>query len=130
MSSPATSSSSRGGRAETRLTDLARAGFVDLTAARSDVDELAERLGVPGATVLGAFGRVVGSPDEALHALCRLAERAPDEVSALFADPAAARRVALVLGASTGLADFLLRRPDALAVLLVPLSAPQPPEAV
>jgi hypothetical protein len=45
MSSPATSSSSRGGRAETRLTDLARAGFVDLTAARSDADELAERLG-------------------------------------------------------------------------------------
>ncbi|GAA4744016.1 bifunctional [glutamine synthetase] adenylyltransferase/[glutamine synthetase]-adenylyl-L-tyrosine phosphorylase [Amnibacterium soli] len=130
MSSPATSSSSRGGRAETRLTDLARAGFVDLTAARADADELAGRLGIAGPAVLDAFGRTVGAPDEALHMLCRLAEKAPEEVGALFADPGAARRVALVLGASTGLADFLLRRPDALAALLVPLGGPQSPESL
>ena len=83
MSSPATSSSSEDGARrgrqqaadELRLSDLARAGFVDLTAARADIEELAERLGTPQALVLHAFDRPVGAPDESLHALCRLAER-------------------------------------------------------
>jgi glutamate-ammonia-ligase adenylyltransferase len=138
MSWPATSSSSegaapqgqRGSRGDLRLTELARAGFVDLTAARADIDELTGRLDVPTAAVLHAFGRPVGAPDEALRTLCRLAERDPAAVGALLADPAAARRTALVLGASTGLADFLMRRPEALAVLQAPISGPPSPETL
>lgn len=115
---------------ELRLADLARAGFLDLAAARADIEDLAGRLARPREVVLRAFDRPVGAPDEALHALCRLAERDAPVVAALFADPAAARRLVLVLGASTGLADFLIRRPAALAALRVPLAAPQPPEAL
>ena len=138
MSSPATSSSSeRGAPArgrdtgdDLRLTELARAGFLDLTAARADIERLAERLGLGGATVLHAFGRPVGSPDEALLSMCRLADRDAAAVAALFEDQGAARRLALVLGASSGVADFLLRRPEALAVLREPLAGPQAPDAL
>ncbi|RIX28097.1 bifunctional [glutamine synthetase] adenylyltransferase/[glutamine synthetase]-adenylyl-L-tyrosine phosphorylase [Amnibacterium setariae] len=142
MSSPATSSSSdaapprrdRTGRAiggdELRLTDLARAGFSDLTCARAAIEDLADRVGLPRTTVLAAFDRPVGAPDEALQALDRLVEKAPEAVGALLAEPAAARRTALVLGASSGIADFLLRRPDALEVLQQAVPGPQAPEAL
>lgn len=138
MSSPATSSSSDGSarrgcreaRGELRLADLARAGFVDLTAARADIADLAERLDLDSSEVLHAFDRPVGSPDEALRALCRLAGRDSVSVGALLAEPTAARRTAMVLGASSGLADFLIRRPEALSVLRTPLAIPLSPEAL
>ena len=62
--------------------------------------------------------------------MCRLAERDPAALAALLAEPGAARRLALVLGASAGLADFLLRRPEALPVLGEPLAGPQGQEAL
>ncbi|MGN6443873.1 bifunctional [glutamine synthetase] adenylyltransferase/[glutamine synthetase]-adenylyl-L-tyrosine phosphorylase [Amnibacterium sp.] len=138
MSSPATSSSSdrgavppgRRGGGELRLTELARAGFLDLTGARSDIEALASRSGIAATAVLGAFDRPVGAPDEALHALRRLADRDETGVAAVFQEPGAARRLVLVLGASSGLADFLIRRPEALGSLLQPMAAPPGPEAL
>ncbi|MCU1530216.1 MAG: bifunctional [glutamine synthetase] adenylyltransferase/[glutamine synthetase]-adenylyl-L-tyrosine, partial [Frondihabitans sp.] len=73
-------------------------------------------------------------PDGALVRLARIIERAPDAVSALLASTTAPSKAAsapsvtetderpgdrlmLVLGASEGLAQFLLRRPEALDVL-------------
>ncbi|MBW4042328.1 MAG: bifunctional [glutamine synthetase] adenylyltransferase/[glutamine synthetase]-adenylyl-L-tyrosine phosphorylase [Acidobacteria bacterium] len=142
MSSPATSSSSepadrrpagagsQDGAGELRLTDLARAGFLDLTGARAGIETLSTLLDTSRAVVLRAFDRPVGAPDEALRTLCRLAERDATDVAALFAEPAAARRLALVLGGSAGIADFLLRCPDALPALRTPMSSPQSPEAL
>uniref|UniRef100_UPI0035CC91CD bifunctional [glutamine synthetase] adenylyltransferase/[glutamine synthetase]-adenylyl-L-tyrosine phosphorylase n=1 Tax=uncultured Amnibacterium sp. TaxID=1631851 RepID=UPI0035CC91CD len=147
MSSPATSSSSepaaprgsardlaRRGSADDsggiRLADLARAGFLDLTAARAGLDDVAAAVGLDRQTVLRAFERPVGSPDDALRSLCRLAERDAGRVAALLADVGAAVRLALVLGASSGIADFLLRRPEALEALAAPMPGPPSPSAL
>ncbi len=126
MSSPATSSSSdEPADAPFRLVELARAGFTDLTAARDDLDALAAACGVDRALLLGAFDGRVGHPDEALGALRRMAGRDPARLAAVLRDPGARRRLVLVVGASSGLAEFLHRRPEALPLLTEPLTAPR-----
>ena len=125
MSSRATSSSSEA--EDLRLSDLARAGFSDLSGARRGLEELSTLTGRAPLVLLGAFDRPVGQPDEALTWLCRIAERSPEQLSRLLEAPGAARRIASVTGASSGLAEFLLRRPEALEVLLEGVPAPVPP---
>lgn len=129
MSSPATSSSSElaGG---VGLGGLARAGFLDLAAARDRLMELVARLGVGTGTVLSCFDRTVGAPNEALAALCRIAERDAGRLRAVLGDPVAGRRLALVLGASSALGDFLVRHPEATAVLDGPMPSPRGPDAL
>ncbi|MFD1722967.1 bifunctional [glutamine synthetase] adenylyltransferase/[glutamine synthetase]-adenylyl-L-tyrosine phosphorylase [Amnibacterium endophyticum] len=133
MSSPATSSSSeRAPRGQDdagglRLALLARAGFGDLGAARRGLLDLAALTDRDAGRMLDAFERPVGQPDEALAALLLLAEPDAASLRPVLDAPAAARRLALVLGASGGLADFLARRPDALEVLLETLSSPPQP---
>ncbi|TPW70856.1 bifunctional [glutamine synthetase] adenylyltransferase/[glutamine synthetase]-adenylyl-L-tyrosine phosphorylase [Schumannella sp. 10F1B-5-1] len=98
------------------LSELARLGFSELSAAGAAVVELPEDL-------LPLFA-AAADPDLALRSLVRLQEKAPDAVAGVVADPDAAERLMRVVGASEGLAEFLLRRPAALDALLDPLRRP------
>ena len=95
---------------------LARAGFDDLDRAATSLESLATATGVDEDRLLDAFAQA-GDPDEALAAARRLEERAPHELTPVLADGASAERMARLLGASKGFADFLLRHPAELAVL-------------
>lgn len=102
---------------------LARAGFDDLDRAAASLESLAVTTGVDEDRLLAAFSHA-GDPDESLAAVRRLVERAPHEVTAVLAQDASAERMARLLGASKGFADFLLRHPAELAVLE---QVPMPP---
>jgi glutamate-ammonia-ligase adenylyltransferase len=97
------------------LTALAKAGFVNLDEARAGLDEL-EAGGGPDATTAVALFTRVADPDAALARLIALRLRHPDEVFRVVSDPGALERLLLVLGASSGLAEFLMRAPHALHV--------------
>ncbi len=99
-------------RPPSMLTELARLGFAELSAARDALTGLEEHL--------EAFG-AAADPDRALRLLVRLREQHPDALRPVIADPAWAARLIRVLGASEGLGDFLRRRPAELTVLREPL---------
>jgi glutamate-ammonia-ligase adenylyltransferase len=103
-------------RHQTTLTDLARLGFADLELSRQRLAEFDER-------VVPCFS-TAADPDQALLALSRLLEQAPAELDAVLAEPSATARLIRVLGASLGLADFLLRRPSELEAIVAPINAP------
>ena len=132
MSSPPTSSSSdrRAPAGALRLTDLARAGFDDLSGAAERLRALAARTGTDAPALLALFERPVADPDEALTGLERLLEKAPERVAAAVADAGFGHRLVAVLGASSGLTDFLVRHPDEAGVLEHPIAAPPTAEAL
>ncbi len=101
-------------RPPSTLSELARLGFAELSAARAAIGDLDEHL--------EAFG-AAADPDRALRLLVRLREQHPDALRPVLADPAWAARVIRLLGASEGLGEFLRRRPQELAALRIPLDA-------
>ncbi|NTW38677.1 MAG: bifunctional [glutamine synthetase] adenylyltransferase/[glutamine synthetase]-adenylyl-L-tyrosine phosphorylase [Cellulomonadaceae bacterium] len=116
-------------RAGSLRAHLTRTGFVDPTRA---VDLLADAdlvalVGTHDETsgLLDALS-AVASPDEALTALCRLAaatvgtEHAGSLREALLTSGALRQRLLAVFGASSALADHLVRHPDDLAALAEP----------
>src|SRR3954451_9547661 len=103
-------------RATTTLTELARLGFADLDAAGAGLAS------VPRERV--ELFALVADPDQALRLLRGLIESAPDAVAPLLADEDASLRLLRVLGASSGLADFLAHHPEQLKVLRAPLRGP------
>lgn len=113
-------------RSATALSDLARLGFADLRASRDALDELIDREPLVESYLPAISGSA--DPDQALARLGRLIERAPDETreflgaeslpSPTRSDERPGDRLMLVLGASEGLADFLVRRPASLRALL------------
>src|SRR4051812_2829197 len=106
-------------RATTTLTELARLGFADLDAAGA-------RLAAVPRDRVGLFA-LVADPAQALRLLRALIESAPDAVAPLLADEDASLRLFRVLGASSGLADFLAHHPEQLSVLRTPLRGPRAP---
>jgi glutamate-ammonia-ligase adenylyltransferase len=112
-------------RSATALTDLARYGFADLRASRDLLDELIEREPLT-AEFLSSVSHSA-DPDRALVRFSRLVDRDPEAVKALLQAPTdpgetptterPGDRLMLVLGASEGLASFLVRRPDSLSAL-------------
>lgn len=106
-------------RATTTLTELARLGFADLDAAGAGLAE------VPQERV--ALFALVADPDQALRLLRGLTESDPDAVAPLLANADAALRLLRVLGASSGLGDFLAHHPEQLALLRKPLPGPGKP---
>lgn len=79
--------------------------------------------------VLPLFSRAA-DPDDALRHLVALRERDAGAVEAVLADEDAARRLIEVLGASAGLAAFLIRHPSELAVFASPMTQPWRAEEV
>jgi glutamate-ammonia-ligase adenylyltransferase len=98
------------------LTALAKAGFVGLSDARARLQELASLGGLAPESALDLVVDVA-DPDAALERMLALAHRRPDEAAAMYSDRTALHRLFRVLGASSGLAEFLARRPEALRVL-------------
>jgi glutamate-ammonia-ligase adenylyltransferase len=108
---------------------LARAGFDDLDGSSTALDRLSRATGIETERLLTAFGHAA-DPDEALAAVERLHDRAPAEVSGVLAHDAAAERMARLLGASRGFAEFLQRHPAELAAFgQVPMPPPTVDEA-
>lgn len=108
-------------REPTTLTDLARLGFAELDQATRLLDELsAER---PIDPILPLFANAA-DPDQALRMLRSLLRRAPAETAALLDEEPGAQRLIRLLGASAGLAEFFLRRPEELSALAGVISGP------
>ncbi|MEJ3403232.1 bifunctional [glutamine synthetase] adenylyltransferase/[glutamine synthetase]-adenylyl-L-tyrosine phosphorylase [Rathayibacter sp. YIM 133350] len=104
------------------LTELARTGFTDLAAADADLTEFGEATGFDPRALLPVFARTA-SPDDALGAAIALARRAPEATRALLGDANAATRLLGLVGASLGLREFFLRRPDELRALAHPITS-------
>ncbi len=120
------------GRTRTSRSEMARLGFAELSESLERIAGLEARFGpdvrVP-VTDAPALWESTADPDGALRLLERLLERAPDELRPVLADPAATERLVRLLGASTGLGEFLHRRPTEIALLLEPVAAPWSQEA-
>jgi len=97
------------------LTDLARVGFVDLSSAR----ELLVTNGFDP-----QWFRVAASADNAVRWLSRLAESNRNLLDGVLAVTEHRTALIRVLGVSDGLAEFLVRKPDALDRVLPPQSLP------
>ena len=124
-------------REQSILTDLARIGFTELDPAVVLLAELDELLagkidgvesGIVSTVQLLPLFAHAADADGALRFLTMLARQSPAETVALLSDVSAADRLVRVLGASAGLADFLLRHPEELSVLALPFSRPLAPE--
>ena len=107
------------------LSELARLGFSRLGEARDRLAELA--VSTPAVEALLPSFAACPDPDAALLHLDRLIDRDRPTVESLLADGFGPRLV-VVLGASSGLADFLVRRPAESEALRTSLTQP-PSEA-
>ncbi len=90
--------------------NLARLGFQDTDVAAGRLAEL----GPPASSVVAILG-LTADPDQALDALLRLADVAPDRevlIQALADDEGTAMRLLSVLGMSEALGDHLVRHPE------------------
>ncbi|SMH37819.1 glutamate-ammonia-ligase adenylyltransferase [Rathayibacter oskolensis] len=92
------------------LSDFARLGFAELGEAGARLAEAEELAGRSLDHLDPAFARAA-DPDAALRALIDLLRSHRDRMDVVLDDDAALTRLLLVLGASSGLADFLHRRP-------------------
>ncbi|MHC2187339.1 glutamate-ammonia-ligase adenylyltransferase [Rathayibacter agropyri] len=105
---------------ERSLRDIARLGFAALGETGARLAEAEELAGRDLESVLPAFD-TVADPDAALSALIGLLRQHRVRMDDVLADDEALTRLLLVIGASSGLADFLQRRPDEIASLLEPV---------
>ncbi|ROQ06656.1 glutamate-ammonia-ligase adenylyltransferase [Rathayibacter sp. PhB93] len=105
---------------ERTLSEVARLGFAALGETGARLAEAEELAGRSLESVVPAFA-TVADPDAALGALLDLLRSHRGRMDAVLADDAAITRLLLVLGASSGLADFLQRRPDELIGFLDPV---------
>lgn len=103
---------------------LRRAGVLEPSTAVAHVESLERSVGLneQEAERLASY---MADPDAGLAAAVRLAEAASsagalDDVSSVLADEESATTLAIVLGASLGLADFLVRHPEQVGVLSTP----------
>ena len=106
------------------LSELARLGFEALSETVSKLEQLVKLVGDSGHGALAAISSS-SSPDRALDALIRLAEVDPKSLKKLLAKHEQAERLCRVLGASNGLADFLLRHPAQISIFSSPSGIPK-----
>ncbi|MBW9094697.1 bifunctional [glutamine synthetase] adenylyltransferase/[glutamine synthetase]-adenylyl-L-tyrosine phosphorylase [Microbacterium jejuense] len=99
------------------LTPLARVGFSRLGDAEQLLDELTELTGIPRQEVLDSAA-TAADPDEALHAVTKLARRDDQAVQRAHRHAGAWRAMWALLGASTGFGDFFSRHPAELDELV------------
>ncbi|MFC4223660.1 bifunctional [glutamine synthetase] adenylyltransferase/[glutamine synthetase]-adenylyl-L-tyrosine phosphorylase [Lysinibacter cavernae] len=105
----------------TSLTEVARAGFTDLSQARERLEALTERGLWPMPDWLDFFA-VSADADTALRLIGDLLENSPAEASVVLRD--CPQRVVRLLGASVGLGEFFCRHPEELEWLCDPALEP------
>ena len=104
------------------LSELARLGFESLSETLPLLKELETRLGkIPIA--LDSISRSA-SPDACIRSLIRISNTAPDQLGKVLENTESSLRLALVLGASDGLADFIEKHPKALDIFIKPSQLP------
>jgi glutamate-ammonia-ligase adenylyltransferase len=101
-------------RTQTTLTELARLGFTELGEAGELVAGLPDDL-------IPHFAHAADA-DQAIRLLGQLGVVAPLQLDAVLGDQDAADRLIRILGASRGIAEFFLRHPEELDVLLAPMA--------
>ena len=102
------------------LTDLAKAGFANLSESRSLVEELERLYGVDAHRLLLAVSSSA-DPDRAVTELERIFRSASQpSLKAVVEQDDAFARLLSVLGGSSGLAEFLQRRSNSVSVLAKP----------
>lgn len=113
-------------RGRTTLTDLARAGFADLSWASEQLAEvqaeLGDRPGVDSTDLVVSIGRTA-DPDQALALLQSLIRRSAESVRPIIVEHTSRDLLTKVLGGSKGLGDFFLRHPEQLDVFAAPLKS-------
>ena len=115
------------GRVTTAAGRLARLGFADAEGSAAALVRLGE-----AADVLVHLLAATADPDQAAAALADLADRVPDRAALLeelVDDEGTAMRLLAVLGASSALADHLLRHPEQWRDLTDPLLGSTRPTA-
>lgn len=99
------------------LTELAKAGFADLSGSREIISELGRVHGVGKEAILEAVTGVA-DPDRGVSALeAILRNGGSDHFAVVGADQELLARVMHILGASAGLAQFLQRHPESVTQL-------------
>jgi len=101
----------------TGLSELAGSGFIDLDRAQQKLSSLATQLGVSEASLLEPLGNTQ-DPDQCLELLVRLTRDNAPKIKSISAHGPAFGRLCKVLGASTGLFEFLSREPAALELFM------------
>lgn len=109
------------GRSQNTRTELARVGFVDLTAAQGQLVAVALQVGIDESDLIASLSRAA-DPDQALFLFDALLRRSEKDVLPLLLDAQLRARLALVLGASKGVGDFFLRQPAELVAMTAPIT--------
>jgi glutamate-ammonia-ligase adenylyltransferase len=97
----------------TGLSELAGYGLINLDQAQQKLSSLSALLGLNESALLESVGSTQ-DPDQCLELVARLARDHKAKLKSLTADKGAFGRLCRVLGASTGLFDFLTREPQSL----------------
>ena len=97
------------------LSALARFGFTELDQTIELLNQLVKLVGDSGRSALAHFSEAA-NPDQALGSLVRLAEQENARVKKILKSNDSAQRLIKLLGASSALADFILRNSASLAV--------------
>ena len=105
-------------RDPTSLSELAKAGFAELSATRPALEEAARNSGVDDARLIRLLS-LGADPDGGLRALTNLLRSCPNVVRPLLVDDRSAEPLVRMLCASSGLADFFLRNPEELPACAV-----------
>ncbi|NHI17193.1 bifunctional [glutamine synthetase] adenylyltransferase/[glutamine synthetase]-adenylyl-L-tyrosine phosphorylase [Microbacterium excoecariae] len=99
-----------------RRSVLARAGFADLSGSSDALDELAALTHADRDALIAGAARAA-DPDAAVRGILQVARRDAAPVAEMLAEARPAAHLWRVTGASQGLAEFLLRHPDAVREL-------------
>ena len=109
---------------EVSLSQMAKLGFEELTQARANLSTLQLNDELDLEKLLAVLPKTA-SPDRVLIHLINLIERHSDRALTLVQDGAKLHRLCMVLGASDGLADYLLRDESSLDVFSAAASFPK-----
>lgn len=99
------------------LSALAKYGLVDLETALANLDQLVSIVGDNARPILAQVG-LAQNPDQSLSSVLRLAESHPAQIKTLLKREEYAKRLCLVLGASSALTDFIERVPESLSIIM------------
>ncbi|MEY4101905.1 MAG: Glutamate-ammonia-ligase adenylyltransferase, partial [Actinomycetota bacterium] len=111
------------------LTQFAKAGFTDLSAARDLLEGLAGLVPMEAERVLELVSGAA-DPDRAITWLSRLFQSPSTPLQKVVSHEASLERLLRILGGSRGLAEFLERQPHALEMFLDEPALPGDQESV